>query len=159
MIDKIMKENMFYEPLHNLKESNKSEMSIYDMAFICTLIKKYRPKKILELGVAAGGTTAVIMSCCRMLRIEPSIHSVDVSEYYYRDRKKKSGYIAEDYAQENEYKNFYLYRNSFYLNCSEQIGDGIDMVIIDTVHSLPCLLQWHLPCQFPVSLLPQHFRP
>lgn len=36
-------------------------MSEFDSAFLCGIIKKQKPKKILELGIASGGTTAIIM--------------------------------------------------------------------------------------------------
>ena len=39
----------------------KYEMSGYESGFLCGLIKRYRPKKILELGVAAGVSTAIII--------------------------------------------------------------------------------------------------
>lgn len=37
------------------------EMSPFDSGFLCGLMKKYRPKRILEVGVSAGGTTSIIL--------------------------------------------------------------------------------------------------
>ena len=37
------------------------EMSEFESAFLCGAIKQFRPKKILEVGVAAGATTAIIL--------------------------------------------------------------------------------------------------
>ena len=131
---------LFYEPIKILQQLDNeygSEMSQYDMAFICGLIKEYKPKKILELGVAAGGTTAVIMNCCHILELDTAIYSVDIAENYYRDSNKKTGYLAEKSADLLAYEHFNMYRNDAYLAYAEQIGSDIDMVIIDTVHSLP----------------------
>lgn len=70
-------------------------MSKEQSAFICGLIKKYKPKKILELGVAAGETTAIIMNCCSILGLNAEIYSVDLNENFSRDITKKTGYLIE----------------------------------------------------------------
>lgn len=143
------KQNLLYEPLDILKQLNEdygSEMANYDMAFICGLIKEYRPKKILELGVAAGGTTAVVMNCCKNLNLDSEIYSVDLAQNYYRDTSKKTGYLAEITAELLPFSKFQLYRGDIYLAFAEQIGNDIDMVIIDTVHSLPGELLDFISC-------------
>ena len=48
-------------------------------AFICGLIKKYRPKKILEVGVNQGGTSVVILQALASLNLKSKLHSVDIN--------------------------------------------------------------------------------
>lgn len=60
----------FYEPVNILKQLSgeyTAEMSEEQSAFLCGLLKKYRPNKIVEIGVAAGGTTAVMLNCIALL--------------------------------------------------------------------------------------------
>ncbi len=38
---------------------NEPEMTEFELSFLCGLIRDRRPQKIIEVGVAAGGTTAV----------------------------------------------------------------------------------------------------
>lgn len=66
--------NMFYEPvviLDQLTSEYSAEMSNDQLAFLCGLIEEYRPNKIVEVGVSAGGTTAVILKCISMLKLKP----------------------------------------------------------------------------------------
>ncbi len=48
---------LFEEPRAILEKMSESyvEMSPADHGFLCGLIKKYNPKKVVEIGVAGGG--------------------------------------------------------------------------------------------------------
>ena len=63
-------------------------MSEFESAFLCGLIKKYEPKKILEVGIAEGGTTAIILNCLESIGQEYKMYSVDVSEKCYTMAEK-----------------------------------------------------------------------
>lgn len=83
---------LYYEPisiLDLLQARSKVEMSPRQLAFLCGLIKEYKPQKIVEIGVAAGGTSSVILNCISLLGLETEMYSIDLSPYYYRDRSKK----------------------------------------------------------------------
>ena len=66
--------NLFYEPemvCNQITENQSekySEMTSFEKAFLCGLLKEKRPKKIVELGVSGGGTTAVILTCLKLLQ-------------------------------------------------------------------------------------------
>lgn len=140
---------LFYEPRKiALSKVNlitrEPEMSEFDSAFVCGMIKEFKPKKILEVGVAAGGSTAILLECIDMLglRNECEVISVDLSEIYWRDVgtafSRKSGFLAEEYLL-NTAKSF---NHKFLLgnvlpHYIEDIGGNIDMVILDTAHMLP----------------------
>lgn len=130
--------------LHNIDKNvfnsikDKSEMLDSEVEFLCGLIRDNKPKKIVEVGVSAGGTTAVILHCLSELDYQCEMYSVDLSEKYYRDINKNSGYIAEDYKLATNYKgNHKLLLGKVLPEQLEQIGGDIDFIIIDTVHSLP----------------------
>ncbi len=102
-------------------------------------IKKFRPKRIVEVGVAAGGTTAVILNCIKLLNYSCEMYSVDICKRYYQDTSKRTGFIAEQLITE-EFANFVKHR--FLLGKTvaaslDEIGREIDFVILDTMHSLP----------------------
>ncbi len=69
---------LYYEPIYDIKDLiyNKAEMTEKELAFLCGLLKKYRPEKVVEIGVAAGGTTAVILSCISMLGLNTQLISL-----------------------------------------------------------------------------------
>ena len=55
-------------------------MTSFQHSFLCGLMKENRPKKIVEVGVSAGGTTGVILHCLKMLNIKSEMYSVDLEE-------------------------------------------------------------------------------
>ena len=75
--------------------NNYAEMTCWQLSFLCGLIKKYSPRKILELGVSAGGTSAVLMNTLTILGSEAKYYSVDIAENYYVDERQKTGFVAE----------------------------------------------------------------
>lgn len=119
------------------------EMSEFESAFLCGLIKKFKPKKILEIGVSAGGTTPIILQCLEDNGQKYEMYSIDVSEKFYRDTNQESGFIAK-YAKNNVFvgENALHGEHKFLLGTTlplviDEIGDEIDFVVLDTMHSLP----------------------
>lgn len=115
------------------------EMSNYDHAFLCGLLKEKKPKKLLEIGIAEGGTTAVIANCMSMLGNRCEIYSVDLSETLYYDCAKKTGY---EYARLVSYIDMTGIMHKFLIGRTigayiETIGNNIDFAVIDTTHELP----------------------
>lgn len=132
---------LFNEPIQILsKLSNEytAEMREGQLAFLCGLIKKYSPKKIVEIGVAAGGTTAVMLNCINMLNLETQLFSVDLSEDFYVDPSKKTGYLAEECKTIlNKQLNHTLYTGKYAVERIKDIDKDIDFLVLDTVHVLP----------------------
>lgn len=105
-----------------------------ESAFLCQLIKEKSPRKILEVGVAAGGTSAIILNCLTELRLEAELFSVDISKEYYRDKTRKTGYLVETSGVSNaDRQKLFIGYLSDYI---EKIGE-IDFCIIDTMHCTP----------------------
>lgn len=129
-----------YEPREKvtriIDECDFIEMTKSESGFLCGLLKKYHPQKILEVGVAAGGTTAIIKQCIRDLGLhDTEIHSIDIDGKYYRDPSKETGYIAERQNLRDVNHTFYFGKIAY--DFIEEIGKGIDFLILDTVHRLP----------------------
>lgn len=119
-------------------DRNASEMTLEQQEFLCGLINEYKPKKIVEIGVAEGGTTSIILCCLDELGLNSSLFSVDLSEKLWRDETKATGYAASKYLEENESSvSFRLLLGRYLPECIEEIGSDIDFVILDTVHHLP----------------------
>ncbi len=86
---------LFKEPLkiRECLSENGTEMTEPQLSMLCGLIKEYKPEKIVEVGVAAGGTTAVILNCLSLIELDTCVYSVDISERYYRDPKIPNNFI------------------------------------------------------------------
>lgn len=107
------------------------EMSIDEIWFMKHFIKKYNPKKIVEIGISAGGNTVNIL---KWKDKDTQLFSIDIAVEWYQDTTKLSGFMAEEIGEMHNWK---LYRGYDYLDVFEEIGSDIDLIIIDTVHAMP----------------------
>lgn len=119
---------------------DEPEMSEFESAFLCGLIREMKPKKIMEIGVAAGGTTAIILECLSQLDLNKSaeLYSIDCSELYYRGTGEKSGYLAEEYKRVSGWEGRHsVFLGKYFPEVVAEIGNEIDFVVLDTAHCLP----------------------
>lgn len=77
--------------------TEKSELTPMQASFISGALRDKMPRKVLEVGTSAGGSTCLIMETLKELNIHSEISTVDLSETYYRDQSKNVGYLADDY--------------------------------------------------------------
>lgn len=121
-----------------LGEEYICEMTHVESGFLCELIQRYKPRKILEVGVAEGGTTCIILNTLQEELQGTKVYSIDISEKCYRREEKLSGYLAREnhdlIAPDIEWE---IYTGGHTFDFLKKIGKGIDMLILDTVHSLP----------------------
>ena len=105
-----------------------------DIRFINGMIRKYKPKKILEVGVANGGSSAVILNAIE--NIENShLYSIDKLINAY-NRTEETGWIVKEKFR-NLLNKWTLYTGGITANFIEKIGGDIDFVFIDTLHYAP----------------------
>ena len=133
-------------PYHLSTESNSEpEMTEFESAFLCGVIKQFRPKKILEIGIAGGATTAIILQALEDLDAPYEMYSLDASATFYRDQTNPSGFMAEFIIENNLLApphstlsgTHKFYRGNFLPQVIDEIGGDIDFVILDTMHSMP----------------------
>ncbi len=143
-------DNLFYEPLTILEKlsfEDYPEMGKDQLAFLLGLIKEYRPKKIVEIGVAEGGTTVAILQCLSDLNLETKVISIDLQENVYDDPSKKVGYAAAEYlSMQEKCFDYVLYTGRYAPEWLKQIGGDIDFLILDTVHRVPGEILDFLAC-------------
>lgn len=72
-----------------------SEMSYLDRSFLNGIIRKVRPRKILELGVSAGGSSSIILNAIKDIEYS-TLYSIDYNTNYYVDATKKTGFIVDE---------------------------------------------------------------
>lgn len=115
-----------------------AEMKASQHGFLCGLIKRFRPQKLVEVGVAAGGTSAVILRCIQSLDLETEMYSVDLSEKCYKVPEKASGYFLHDAEKCGiSLRHHTLMLGKVVAARLEEIGRDIDFLILDTTHSMP----------------------
>lgn len=121
------------------EEMHMSEMNEFQTGFLCGLLKEYRPEKILEVGVFAGGTSAVIMNCLHMLGLQSAFYSLDLNRTWELDSGEtmEIGFVAQHVRNKLGYKNYTLITGDVLPAYIEDIGSGIDFLILDTTHHMP----------------------
>ncbi len=113
-----------------------TEMRYRELAFLCGLLRKKRPKKVLEVGVAAGGTSVVILKALQSLGLPTRLHSVDLSEKYYKNDGNDTGYAVGQWLPQSR-DAWDLRTGRVIAGCIGEIGGGIDFCVLDTAHRLP----------------------
>lgn len=109
------------------------QMSIEDHGFLSGLIRELRPRKVLEVGTAYGGTTSLIVKSLELLEQPCEMISVDIKEIY---RGKETGCVFKRQPEPQYVKHsFMLGRELPYI--IDDIGGGWDLVILDTMHKVP----------------------
>ncbi len=66
-------------------------MSFTDRSFLNRIIRKLKPKKVLEIGVADGGSSLIILNAFKDVH-GSFLYSSDFSEKIYEDNSKLTGY-------------------------------------------------------------------
>ena len=122
-----------------------SLMTKQERLFVNGLIRHFKPKKILEVGVWTGTGSCVILNAISDLP-ETRLYSIDLLSSIPKNhpqnmtrQDKKIGYMASEmFAQSLKA------RGNWTLHCGrrsemvlDQIGDGIDFVVLDADHDLP----------------------
>ena len=116
-------------------ERTISEMTYLERCFLNGIIRQAKPKKILELGVSAGGSSAIILNAIKDFD-NAKLYSVDYNKKWYRDNSKDAGFII--YEKFSNLKNKWkLYTEGTAAKFMEEIGGEIDLCLIDTMHVNP----------------------
>ena len=123
---------------------NHSEMHRAERAFVTGLLMQYQPKKILELGVSAGGGSVIILNAIKDMP-DAKLYSVDLFENYYRDKSKPSGWMVDEFVPELKSKwTAYLGKDAVQvMDDITSTSPGIppvqviDFVVLDTAHIHP----------------------
>lgn len=119
-----------------------SDMHETERRFLFGLLKNRRPKKILELGVQAGGGSALILSA---IKSSPQAHLYSVDILYnlltsfspnYKTNNEV-GYVVRKNFPELAGNKWTLYQGRRCEELLHEIGPGLDFVILDTSHALP----------------------
>jgi len=110
-----------------------SEMTREERQFLNGLVRYHKPRKILELGVSAGASSAVLLNA---VDNGATVHSIDYLPHWYRDPNKKSGFLVSERLPELEV-NWHIYRGGTAACFMDEIGGDIDLCLLDTMHSNP----------------------
>lgn len=125
----------------------KAQLTPEEQKFLHGLIRTIKPKKIVEIGVSRGGSSALILNAIKDIK-GAKLFSIDTTIYCYREKDKKTGYLVQEKFPELINK-WTLYTGGITSEFIETIGDGIDLAFIDTRHVTPGeMLDWLMVLPF-----------
>lgn len=128
-------ETSWIKPLHHPDFQTCSEMRPEESAFLNGIIRKHKPKKIVEVGVASGASSALILNAIKDIP-EAHLHSIDLSPTYYRDTSLETGFLVRKSFPELAQR-WTLHTGGLALEFMDSIGSGIDLCLLDTSHKNP----------------------
>lgn len=111
-----------------------SLMANYERQFLTSLVRQKKPKKILEIGVNAGGSSAVMLNALKDVD-DCTLYSIDICVDWNGVPGKKTGFYMDNYPELK--KKWKLYTGGITVDYIDEIGKDIDFCFIDTVHSNP----------------------
>ena len=120
----------------------KSEMSYKDRAFLNGIIRKTKPKSVVEIGLSAGGSSIVILNAMRDME-NTKLYSFDYNTIWYRDvhlgkdKGRKTGFLVDQIAPDLKSK-WELFTGGVPCKYFDFLPeDGVDICFIDTAHFNP----------------------
>jgi predicted O-methyltransferase YrrM len=126
-------ENKILEQLEN-SYTKISEMTPDQRTFLNALVLRNKPKKLLEIGVSAGGSSVIILNAIKDFP-GSKLYSIDLFEQWYKDNSRKTGYAVDAYPQLKT--KWTLCTGALALHFMDKIGGDIDFCLIDTAHVNP----------------------
>lgn len=112
-----------------------TELSAENCSFLAGLIRRYRPATLLEVGVSAGGSSALILHILDKLGLGSELVSVDLNDRWYRDTSRLTGWAARELYPDRE--DWRLITGKYLPEVIEGLDREFDFCFLDTVHSLP----------------------
>ena len=74
-----------------------SEMTKNEREFLNALVLRTKPENVLELGVASGSSSIIILNALKEFP-KSKLYSIDYSTPLYTDHSLKTGYFVDDYS-------------------------------------------------------------
>ena len=119
----------FYEIRQKLANAHCSQMWANQKEFLNGVIRKFRPKKVVELGVGKGGSSIVILNAINDFK-NSKLYSIELNA------QNNIGDCVKKYFPQF-IKNWVLFKGNIATEYMETIGRNIDIALIDTAHFEP----------------------
>lgn len=118
------------------KDVEFSEMEESERRFVHGAVRYFKPKRILEVGVAEGGGSIVLLNAIEDM-LDTTLTSIDLLDYFYLDHEKEVGFACkEKYGMPKQWD---LHAGKDPSEIIESLGGErkFDFCIIDTAHTHP----------------------
>ena len=118
-----------------MKRYSSWQLGRIEPYFINGIIRKYKPKKCLEIGVANGGSSIIILNAIKDIQ-NSFLISLDLNTKLYYNSKLETGYNVYKYFPELT-KNWKLYTGDQPHKFLDKLNLKFDFLFLDTAHFSP----------------------
>ena len=115
-------------------KNSEWQLTINEAYFINGLIRKIKPKKCLEIGVASGGSAILILNAIKDFD-NSFLVSIDLYTQYCKDHSLKTGYRVSDFPE--LINKWTLYTGDVPSKFLDKLNMKFDFVFIDSAHESP----------------------
>jgi predicted O-methyltransferase YrrM len=114
-----------------------ASISQQDSAFLAGLVMETRPRKLVEIGVASGWGSCVLLEALREIGMQSSeLYGVDISDRFFYDATFATGQCVADVMPERQ-SQYRLLTGLTFGECASTIGGNVDFGFIDAHHMHP----------------------
>ena len=110
-------------------------LSLNDASMINGLIRKLKPKNLLEIGVARGGSSILILNAIKDFP-DSRLVSIDIKEQFFGNRQKKTGYLVKEKFPELANK-WTLFLGDLPYKFLPKLNLKFDFLFLDSAHVIP----------------------
>lgn len=118
-------------------------ISVEESYFLYNIIKTFNPKNIVEIGVASGWSSSIILKAVNELMLsnpnaDYQFRGIDTDTKCYYDRSLEIGYAIDEVLPVEAYKGQILSRsNGVFAMEDECVPREVDLIFIDANHKHP----------------------
>ena len=118
-----------------MKKYSLWQLKKNEIYFINGIIRKFKPRNCLEIGVAEGGSSILILNAIKDIQ-NSLLVSLDLNTKYYGNPLKNTGHCVKEYFPEltNNWKLFTGKQPHQFL---EKLNIRFDFLFLDTIHLAP----------------------
>jgi predicted O-methyltransferase YrrM len=114
-----------------------ASISEADAAFFAGLVIATRPAKLVEIGVASGWGSCILLDALANAGLpESELHGVDIAERFFYDASYATGQCVAEVMPERAGR-YHLRTGVTIGECTADIGSGVDFAFIDAHHMHP----------------------
>ena len=110
------------------------QLTINEAYFLNGLIRKIKPKNCLEIGVASGGSSILILNAIKDYN-NSFLVSIDLNIQYCKNNSLKTGYKVKDFPE--LINKWSLYTGDIPSKFLDKLNMKFDFAFIDTAHEAP----------------------
>jgi predicted O-methyltransferase YrrM len=126
------------ESFYNPPGWSQGHISLDDAMFLDKLVRDKKPEEVIEVGVASGCSSAVLLRALAVLGGPRVLHSYDIVDYCYFAPERRVGEAVDELAQQFS-KQWSLNAGCTAIDAGARLGGhNVKMAFIDADHRHPC---------------------